>query len=59
MKVTRLREMLRGTLEIKRLYWQDRMDIVGRTRMFVERLMLWLPPKVVARLFAATHFRQR
>jgi hypothetical protein len=58
LKATRLREILRGTLEIKRLYWQDRMDTLGRARMLLERLMLWLPPKAVAGLFAATHFRR-
>jgi hypothetical protein len=45
-------------LEVKRLYWQDRMDAFGRARMLVERIMLWLPPRTVARLFAATHFRR-
>ncbi len=58
LKATRLREILQGTLEIKRLYWQDRMDTLGRARMLVERLMLWLPPQAVAGLFAATHFRR-
>jgi glycosyltransferase involved in cell wall biosynthesis len=57
-KVTRLRETLRGTLELKRLYWQDQMDALGRARMLVERLMLRLPPKLVVRIFAATHFRR-
>jgi glycosyltransferase involved in cell wall biosynthesis len=56
-KATRLRQILRATLEVKRLYWQDRMDTLGRARMLVERLMLRLPPQWVARLFAATHFR--
>ncbi len=58
LKAARLREILRATLEIKRLYWQDRMDTLGRARMLVERLLLWLPPQAVAALFAATHFRR-
>jgi glycosyltransferase involved in cell wall biosynthesis len=58
LKASQLRQILQGTLDIKRLYWQDRMDALGRARMLVERLMLRLPPQAVARLFAMTHFRR-
>ena len=56
MKTAKLREMLRGTLEVKRTYWLEAMDCGGRARMWLERLLVWMPSWLVLRLFAATQF---
>ncbi len=59
LKSSKLRGIIRGTLEVKRMYWEDTMDLRGRVRMLMERVLLLLPPGSVLRLFAWTHFRSR
>jgi glycosyltransferase involved in cell wall biosynthesis len=49
-KVTRLREVIRGVLRVKRLYWRDRMDWQARARMWGEQLLLGLPTWLTFRL---------
>ncbi len=49
-----VRNTLRSTLAIKELYWQDQMGTRGRLRMWAERVMLWLPPRLVLHLFLKT-----
>jgi glycosyltransferase involved in cell wall biosynthesis len=55
----KVRDALRGTLEVKRLYWADRMDLGGRLRMGAERALLWLPPSLVLYLFLKTQCQAR
>lgn len=57
-KATKLRSSLLATLEVKRTYWSEGMDLGARARMWAEKLLLWLPPGVVMRLFMATQFRR-
>jgi glycosyltransferase involved in cell wall biosynthesis len=57
MRAAKVRQTLRSTLEVKRLYWCGRMDLGGRLRLWVERLMLCLPPRLVLALFLKTQFR--
>lgn len=52
-----VRNTLRSTLEIKKLYWHDQMGLRGRLRMWAERVMLWLPPRLVLHLFLKTQYR--
>jgi glycosyltransferase involved in cell wall biosynthesis len=59
MKTAKLRGILRGTLEIKRRYWGDHMDLRARARMWAERLLLWMPPWLVLRLFIATQYTRQ
>jgi glycosyltransferase involved in cell wall biosynthesis len=59
MKVARLRQMIRGTLEVKNRYWRRQMDLGARLRMLGEFLLLFLPPQLVVRLFMRTHITDR
>jgi glycosyltransferase involved in cell wall biosynthesis len=56
-RCAKVRDTLRGTLEVKRLHWQGEMDLAARLRMWAERLLLWLPPPLVLSLFLKTQFR--
>jgi glycosyltransferase involved in cell wall biosynthesis len=56
MRSAKVRDTIRGTLEVKRLYWSDRMGFGGRLRMWAERALLWLPPRLVLSLFLKTQF---
>jgi glycosyltransferase involved in cell wall biosynthesis len=47
----KVRNALRGTLEVKRMYWVETMDLAGRLRMWAERMLLLLPPQLVVALF--------
>jgi len=49
-KATRMREIIRGVLRVKRLYWRDRMDWRARARMWGEQLLLGLPTWLTFRL---------
>jgi glycosyltransferase involved in cell wall biosynthesis len=53
----KVRDALRGTLEVKRLYWRDHMDLGGKFRMWAERGLLWLPQSLVLFLFRKIQFR--
>jgi glycosyltransferase involved in cell wall biosynthesis len=56
-RCAKVRDTLRGTLEVKRLHWRGEMDLAGRLRMWAERLLLCLPPPLVLSLFLKTQFR--
>jgi glycosyltransferase involved in cell wall biosynthesis len=49
-KITRMREVIRGVLRVKRLYWRDRMNWRARTQMWGEHLLLGLPTWLTFRL---------
>jgi glycosyltransferase involved in cell wall biosynthesis len=56
-KSTRLRTMIRGTLEVKQRYWMDRMTLRDRLRLFGERCLLALPARLVMELFKRTAYQ--
>jgi hypothetical protein len=58
MKSSRLRAVLRGTLDVKRLHWAGRLGLRGRLRMWAERALLPLPAPVVLSLFVRTAYRK-
>jgi glycosyltransferase involved in cell wall biosynthesis len=55
-KIAQLRSTIRGTLEVKRMYWRNRMDGKALARLWGERLLLWLPTWFVLRLFIKTQY---
>lgn len=52
------RSTLRGTIEIKRLYWSREMDAKARLRLLAEHLLLLLPPRLVVWLFLKTQIKK-
>jgi glycosyltransferase involved in cell wall biosynthesis len=59
MKSAKLRVMLRGTLAVKKLYWQGQLTFRDRARCWLERLLLVLPPRIVLTLFMRTQYTKR
>jgi hypothetical protein len=57
-KATRLREIIRGVLNVKRLYWRGQMGWRGRARMWGERLLLGLPAPLTFRLIVRTLYQE-
>ena len=53
-KSVKLRETLRGTIEIKQLYFGAEIGFRAKLRLMGERLLLLLPPKFVLWLFLKT-----
>jgi glycosyltransferase involved in cell wall biosynthesis len=51
MKATRLKGLLRGTLDVKQRYWRQALGWHGHLRMLAERMLLLLPPAVTYQLF--------
>jgi glycosyltransferase involved in cell wall biosynthesis len=58
MKATRLKGILRGTLDVKQRYWRSQLGVAGHARMALERLLLLVPPVVTYQLFAWTTLRR-
>jgi glycosyltransferase involved in cell wall biosynthesis len=56
-KATHLREMLRSTIETKRLHWGDVLGPLDAARLRLEQLLLFLPPPMVLTLFKLTQYR--
>jgi glycosyltransferase involved in cell wall biosynthesis len=56
-KTSKLRDALRGTIEIKQLHFGADMDFRARLRLVGERLLLFLPPKFVLWLFLKTSIK--
>jgi glycosyltransferase involved in cell wall biosynthesis len=52
--VRRIKDLLKGTMEIKRIHFGDELDIRAKLRLMGERLLLFLPPKFVLWLFLKT-----
>jgi glycosyltransferase involved in cell wall biosynthesis len=59
MKQAQFSDILRGVLDVKAMYWQDRMTCLDRARYWLERWLLWLPSRLVLALFVKTHYRTR
>jgi glycosyltransferase involved in cell wall biosynthesis len=57
MKQAQLSDILRGVLDVKAMYWRDRMTRRDRLRCWLEGCLLRLPPRLVLALFVRTHFR--
>jgi glycosyltransferase involved in cell wall biosynthesis len=55
----KVREALRGTLQVKQLYWLRNMDLGAKLRMWTEHALLWLPQSLVLFLFIKTQCRAR
>lgn len=53
-KGTKVRDTLRNTIRVKKMYWQDQMEFGARLRLWAEQLLLLLPPSVVVWLFLKT-----
>lgn len=58
-KTAKLRGILRGTIDVKRTHWGREMDAGARARLWAERLMLALPPRLVLALFLRTQYSTR
>lgn len=54
MKSTRLKKTLTTTLEVKRDYWRDRMNVADRLTYAAESLLLHAPDSLVMALFLLT-----
>jgi glycosyltransferase involved in cell wall biosynthesis len=56
-KATRLRMMIRGTLQVKDRYWREHMRLGDRLRLLGERCLLALPAGLVMEVFKRTAYR--
>ncbi len=56
-KSSKLREVLKSTIDIKQTHWRDDMDLAARLRLWAERCLLLLPQAVVLRLFMRTQYQ--
>lgn len=56
MKARKLRETIRGTLDVKRRHWRDRMGLRDRLWFLVEMLLLLLPPRLVYTVFVRLRY---
>jgi hypothetical protein len=57
-KAAMLHRMLRATIDVKRLWWLERMDARARVRFYAEHALLGLPASWVLRLFVLTQYRR-
>jgi glycosyltransferase involved in cell wall biosynthesis len=55
LKATRMRDQLRGTLDIKRMHFPDDRSLASLTRRWAETGLMWLPPRIVTNLFLKLH----
>ena len=56
-KSRHLRGTLLSTIEVKKTYWRDQMDLGSRLLMLVERALTFAPPSLVLRLFRLVRYR--
>jgi glycosyltransferase involved in cell wall biosynthesis len=57
LKATRMRDLLLGTVLVKEMHWRGQADLGDRLRVWLERALLWLPPRLVLGLLARTCYR--
>lgn len=55
-KSSKLRGTILTTLDVKNMYWRRDMDVTARAIMAAERVLLWLPERLVLKLFAAIRY---
>lgn len=58
-KFARLHETILADLQVKRLHWADHRDVRARAWWLAQRLLLWLPESVVAKLLVWSLYRDR
>jgi glycosyltransferase involved in cell wall biosynthesis len=56
-KATGLRGTIRETVKVKMRYWRGQMDLGARARLWAERLLLLLPPRLVMYLLIRIRYR--
>ncbi len=56
-KSAALRDALQGTIDIKLLHWSGQMNARARVRLWAERALVWLPPRLVLAMFTRLHYR--
>lgn len=59
MKAARLRDVIRGVLRVKSLFWKHHMGLYDRARMLGERSMLWLPQALVHQILQKIEYGNR
>jgi len=59
MKTTKLRLVLKGTIDIKEMHYGRSLNLRERLRILAERTLLYLPPKLVLKLFVLLSVRRR
>jgi len=59
MKATHLRSTIRGILAVKKRYWRDQMSLSARLRMWGERLLLCIPPRLALSLVIQMLYRDQ
>ncbi|MGZ8867730.1 MAG: glycosyltransferase, partial [Thermoanaerobaculia bacterium] len=59
LKFNTVRDAIRATIDTKLRHFADQMTLVDRARIFAERLLLLLPPRVVVHLFRLIEYRGR
>jgi glycosyltransferase involved in cell wall biosynthesis len=58
-KSSKLRDTIRTTIEVKKMYWVRGMDPVSRGIMAAEQLLLLMPSSLVLKLFMAVRYGRR
>lgn len=58
-KSSKLRDTIRTTIDVKKIYWERDMDLASRAIMAAEGLLLWLPARLVLKLFTAIRYGRR
>ncbi len=58
MKSAKLKGVLRGTIDLKRIHFGAEMDLRAKVRLLGERILLLLPPKFVLWLFLKTSVKR-
>ena len=56
-KHQRIREQILGTIDVKQRHWSKDLGPGARVRLLLERMIVYLPPRLVLYLFRAVHFR--
>jgi glycosyltransferase involved in cell wall biosynthesis len=59
LKSSKLHDTIRTTIDVKKMYWARDMDLPSRAVMAAERLLLWLPARLVLKLFVAVRYGRR
>jgi glycosyltransferase involved in cell wall biosynthesis len=55
-KAAMLKRMLRATIDVKKQFWREQMDLGARARFWSEHVLLGLPSSWVLKLFVATQY---
>jgi len=59
MKTTKLREVVKATIDIKQKYFHGRMGPRALLRLWIEKMLLLLPPLLVLKLFLRMNLKNR